>query len=226
MNKMAQDLGVKLHLDDRETIEIKAAIISYSKMLLEENTKTVYNKAVNEEAILTKDITETTKSVGAYNEGLDFRLKSYDSLKRKIRSDYLETKLYNPNITLSDIAKQINDANRYTAILNVDNFVEQYRIINEALEEKGYKIIKSKNTFKLTNVTYKGINNVYESPKGVRFELQFHTKESFNVKDKINRKLYEEQRLPECTEERKKELEAMMIENTNKLTIPKDIDKI
>lgn len=108
----------------------------------------------------------------------------------------------------------------------VEQFYEQYTLINQSLVEKGYKLQKVKNTFKLDNVSYKGVNNVYQTPSGWTFELQFHTKESFDLKDKVNHKLYEEARLLETSLERKKQLEGIMIENTNKLTIPKGVDKI
>jgi len=233
-NKMAQDLGVSFEIKDRDVIVIKRNIegkiveipIEYSNMLLKRNAKAKHSEAIKAEPKLTKDIVEITKKTGAYSEGLESKLKSLDSLTRKIRNEYAELKADGIDISIDYITKSINDANRYTSILNEDTFVEQYHNIHNGLLNAGYKLIKTRNTFKMDQVSYKGINSNYENADGVVFELQFHTSESFALKNGKLHELYERYREIETTQERKEEIVREMIKLTSNLKVPKNIDKI
>ena len=62
-------------------------------------------------------------------------------------------------------------------------------------------------------------------PKGQQFELQFHTKESFQLKTQ-NHPLYEEFRNPQTPEARKRELTEMQIKEANKIPLPDGVDEI
>lgn len=64
------------------------------------------------------------------------------------------------------------------------------------LETQGYKVLKVKNTFK-PGAPYKGVNSQVMSPDGQVFELQFHTPQSFDVKQNVTHGLYERFRLLE-----------------------------
>ena len=75
----------------------------------------------------------------------------------------------------------------------------------------------------LDDVPYKGVNTIVTSPNGYKFELQFHTPESFEVKPDKNHPLFEEWRVLDPASTRAKELEKQMIENGNKITKPVDI---
>ena len=189
--------------------------------------KDIFSNAKKLEKTLTPIIKEAVESIGAYNEGLEYAVKSEASINRKIRDRYVEYYITNGiNIKMEDIASSLSDVNRYTAILDVDQFVEQYEQINTVLEKQGLIINKVKNTFKVDGATYKGVNNNYFTPDGTVFELQFHTKESFELKNVKLHEIYEEERLVETTPERKKELKELMKKLSFALTIPKDIDKI
>lgn len=233
-NKMAQDLGVRFQLQDKKSITVKIfehgklvdKNVTYSEMLLKLNVKKKYEIAMSNEPKITKDIIEFTKKAGAYNDGLKFKLKSIDSLTRKIRDEYVKAKAKGIDLEIVDIANSIKDANRYTAILDIDKFVDQYNEIHNSLLKAGYKVMKTKNTFKLNNASYKGINSNYITPEGNIFELQFHTVESFALKNGILHDLYEQYRKIDTPDKRKKELEDEMIKLSSKLKIPKNIDKI
>ncbi len=64
-------------------------------------------------------------------------------------------------------------------------------------------------------MVYKGINTNIKSSDGQIFELQFHTPNSFNVKQNINHVLYEEFRLLDQNSERAIELKQIMIDYTS-----------
>lgn len=71
-----------------------------------------------------------------------------------------------------------------------------------------YNIIKIGNTWQDGSV-YKGINTVIEK-NDVKIEMQYHTRESFKLKNGILHKLYEEYRDINTSEKRKKELQKQM----------------
>ncbi len=65
-----------------------------------------------------------------------------------------------------------------------------------------------------------------KTPSGEIFELQFHTPNSFNMKQNINHTLYEEFRLLDKTTARAKELEQIMINNSNSVVNPPNVQSI
>ncbi|TWP22482.1 hypothetical protein ETU10_11080 [Apibacter muscae] len=144
-------------------------------------------------------------------EGLDFRLKSVESLTRKLQTDGLNA--------------EMKDVLRYTTIFENSKLTSRTKTMLDALKQNGYKEVAIKNTFK-DGAIYKGINTNFETPNGQVFELQFHTPESFNVKQNINHILYEEARLPSTEVARQIELKNIMIENSSKIPNPQGVSSI
>lgn len=218
---------------NRGYISHEIDITSEQEIELEMSEKALilYDKAVETEPIITKDIKEAVIKNGGYCEGLEYRLKTKESLERKMKSEYLKLKQdpQNKEISKEELIKQaienMHDVNRYTAILDPDNFVVNYFKINAELKEKGYLIYKCKNTFKIKDATYRGINNQYMKD-GQYLELQFHTKESFDLKNGILHKLYEEERSDSTSLNRKIKIQAEEKKLSNALIIPTNIDKI
>ena len=60
---------------------------------------------------------------------------------------------------------------------------------------------------------------------GQRFEVQMHSEESLEVRNRSH-PLYEEARKPSTSPERREELEKQMIELVKTLPMPKDIEKL
>ena len=81
-------------------------------------------------------------------------------------------------------------------------------------------MIEVTNTLKDVSASYRGINTLVQNARGYVFELQFHTKESLEVKEK-NHKLYEEQRLASTSKLRKLELDKTMRKNAQMIPIEK-----
>lgn len=101
----------------------------------------------------TKDITDSTSAhKGAYNYGLEYSVKTFDSLKRKVSQDC--DKQY---ISPEDAVSKIYDTNRYTAIVTIENnFTKGYFNIVNSLEQKGYELYRVKNSFGDQEKTYWG----------------------------------------------------------------------
>lgn len=171
-------------------------------------------------------VTEFLKSFednGISLQGLDFRLKSYESLRRKI-----ETETGEASSTVVKTAGTMKDILRYTYTLPNESFYEDFTHIKIRLEQMGYNFTRIKNSLKDKGVQYRGVNTNVTTPDGYLFELQFHTAESLEVKE-INHKLYEKARvLGKSAEDQAKkiELDRLMIANADTIPTPKGIERV
>jgi hypothetical protein len=95
------------------------------------------------------------------------------------------------------------------------------------LQEKGYNIIAVKNHWLNPYDPYQGVNVKILSPSEQKFELQFHTRESFDLKSGELHELYEKQRLiADKTSSEWLELNDKMFGLSNDLKIPDDVKRI
>lgn len=153
--------------------------------------------------------------------GLEYKIKSKESLARKIILDADEKE-----IDLLLASTKITDILRYTILSDEISFVDKYFSCLEKLKENGYNLIRVKNTFK-DDVVYKGINTLIKKDDLV-FELQFHTEKSIEVKENGLHILYEEQRKLDRVKDRQKWdfLENEMIKLSNTIPNPVNVERI
>ncbi|HML33845.1 hypothetical protein [Sporomusa sphaeroides] len=185
-----------------------------------------YNKTVKAEPKITRKIQSIVERAGGTMEGLEFRLKTKDSYLRKVESDFNLAVKNDPSITRAYVAGKINDAIRYTAIADEDNLYAVYRRIVSQLKMNGYEVVKLKNTWFDTVNPYRGVNAVIHSPDGQNFELQFHTPASFDLKQNKLHELYEEFRLSTTSASQREKLRLQMIQLSQGLKRPRNIEKI
>ena len=186
-----------------------------------EEIENLYKDLTKKEPKITEEIKNLISETNGHLEGLEFRMKSKESLFRKIEKDYIDSE---GDISRIEIFKKMNDIIRYTTILDFDNFTEDYNRIKDLILKENYNIIKIGNTWKDGNV-YKGINTVIEK-NNIKIEMQYHTRESFKLKNGILHKLYEEYRDINTSEKRKKELQKQMKKLSLDIKNPKGVDKI
>lgn len=168
----------------------------------------------------------TTKAMGdlanhhnGYLTGLEFRMKSFDFLVRRIETDSLLD-----DVSFSEAGKGICDALPYTTIFSKETFARDYLDRKNSLLEQGYEIVKVKNTW-LDDGPYKGVNAILLKD-GFTFEMQYHTEGSFALKNGLLHELYEERRLPSTSRERKLELDKQMVKLSRQLEVPADIERV
>jgi hypothetical protein len=172
----------------------------------------IIDKATLEEPAITEAIVNLAKANGGQTEGLDFRVKTVESLARKLETEGVDT--------------PIKDAIRYTITFDKDSLTEGATNVMEGLEKAGFEKIKTKNTFKEGEI-YKGVNTAFKTPDGQVFELQFHTPESFDVKQNLTHGLYEELRLiDDPASPRATEIKEELQKISDTVELPKNIDKI
>ena len=151
--------------------------------------------------------------------GLEFRKKTAESLARKITADSQAE-----NISLAKATSEINDALRYTTIFDPDTFTKEYLKMKRKLIAEGYQVVKVKNTW-LIDGPYKGVNTVIEKD-GIIFEMQYHTQESFDLKNGPLHELYEKYRDTSTSDRERMKLFKEMLDLSNELEIPKNIERV
>lgn len=176
-----------------------------------------YNKALENEPKITSSVKKLAETSGMETKGLENRIKSKDSYLRKVRSNY----------KADGNEYEIKDILRYTLVSETENHVKKVKQAIDIYANQGYNTIKVKNYWIDENNPYNGINTIVQASNGQRFELQYHTNESFEIKNGKMHELYEKQRLIEDTNNIKYiELQDKMFELSESMKMPKNIEVI
>ena len=106
-----------------------------------------------------------------------FALKSADRFKEKLA----ERISLMPGESAEYLASQIHDGIRYTFMYDRDTYTLGSRETEAALVASGYALQARKPAWE--SIDYKGINSQWHDPvSGLLFEVQFHTRDSWEVK--------------------------------------------
>lgn len=178
-------------------------------------------KAVKAEPGLTTYTGKLAKRHGGRQEGLDFRLKTEKSLARKIGNDVREGK---GKVTSEEVADRMFDVNRYTTIFDPENYAAGSQATLDDMRRDGYTL-NVKNQWKNPDMPYQGINVQVQSPDGARWELQFHTDVSFDIKEHEAHAVYEKLRVatdPRLIAEYNSQLEDIF----GKIPVPPGVDDV
>ena len=148
------------------------------------------------------EITAILKSLESKNArlvGLEHRIKSEESLARKILSD-----AHDMEVSPEEAAALIGDVLRYTLCIDEDQYVPTVDKTMKTFEGKHISVLKFKNRW--GGEGYKGINTNLKTEDGFIFELQLHTPASFEAKEAEHAN-YEIVRSETATEEEKRAAE-------------------
>jgi hypothetical protein len=156
--------------------------------------------------------------------GFDNRFKGEDRLKEKV-ADLLEP---SSELSPAEALDAVSDAVRLTFRYPETCYTQGVCDDVERLKARGFELDKLKNTW--TSDQYKGINTQWLEPEaGVRFEVQFHTKASFEAKE-LSHKAYERIRSIEDpsleTDREAAELEGFQSSVNAMIPIPPDVNVI
>ncbi|HEX5189912.1 MAG TPA: hypothetical protein VFW16_10245 [Streptosporangiaceae bacterium] len=158
---------------------------------------------------------------GAVLVGLEHRHKGVDRIKEKI-ADKMRFKDVN---NAADAARTINDAVRYTFCLRADEYVAGHAYVSRQLEAAGYRKAYGRNHW-LDDPNYKGVNTRWVTADGGRFELQFHTRESFYAKEHLTHAPYKRLRGLTASRAEQRELIAFQREVSAAVPRPHDVSQI
>lgn len=145
--------------------------------------------------------------------GLDRRLKGEDRLSEKI-TEAMEERGW----SAAEAFGMVKDAIRYTFQYPEEGYSQGVRADCERLEASGFDPVDRKNTW--GNAEYKGINSRWREPgTGQIFEVQFHTKVSFEAKQETHA-AYERLRSHPEDENEVRQLRAEQREVTARIPVP------
>jgi len=147
--------------------------------------------------------------------GLEYRLKGEDRLKEKV-ADELEAR---PGLTSTQALSSVPDAVRFTFRYSEERYASGVRADLARLASEGFELAKPlKNAWSTDQ--YKGINAQWREPEtGQRFEVQFHTRASFEAKQ-LSHGAYELIRNPQTPEHELGELEDFQREVCGEVPTP------
>jgi hypothetical protein len=189
-----------------------------SKLTAGKAAQQVFEKATALEPQITKQVQDLATANGAELIGLKNRLKTVESLERKI-GDKARDEFGGDN---QAAAADIGDSIRYTMQLDEQSYAGGVKNTIDVLNQEGYKT-NVKNYWQENNI-YKGVNVTVTSPEGQKFELQFHTPGSYSLKETKNNDLYQIHRLSTTPLAMKYELEQQMANNWVNVQTPSNLD--
>jgi hypothetical protein len=143
-----------------------------------------------------------------------FALKESDRFKEKLAKLIERYPGTDPN----ELASNIHDGVRYTFVFDFESYTESVGVGQERLANAGYDQIETKPGW--DGDEYKGVNSRWREPStGVMFEVQFHTQESWNAKQKTH-EAYEKIHALDTPVEDVERLRAYQREVTAKVRMP------
>lgn len=183
--------------------------------------KELLKQAKENEPQITIDLQTIAKEIAAEMVGLENKFKAEMSLVRKI-SDTAKAS----SQELWQAADRINDALRYSFIFPTEHYTEGLSQTIGHLRKADYQIPEDKiwNAWRFIGSKqdrgYRGINITLISSQKQRFELQFHTEASFDLKTETH-DLYKEARLMGTLPERRREIKEFVLKKAESVEIPK-----
>ncbi|MBY3026608.1 XopAD/skwp family type III secretion system effector [Rhizobium leguminosarum] len=145
------------------------------------NAKSLLTRARDMEPVVTEMLNRAAVPYGGRLVGTQHQLKSLGSLKEKLKQQMALKKQ-----TLEEATAGVNDALRYSVALNPQNFTVGLRRVLASLDDQGHERVKMTNTFTKRRPTFKAVNVTLRSPKGALWEIQFHTPETFKLKERFH----------------------------------------
>jgi len=141
-------------------------------------------KRIERDKLIEPTITRDVMSSTGKGElaGLAFRVKSPKSMARRIKDKSAGWE-DEPGLVQIQVADGLKDTIRYTdKVVSPDDLVGEARTVTSNLAARGYKVVEAE-SFYADGAPYKGLHTTIEAPDGTRFELQFHSAQSLEVKE-------------------------------------------
>lgn len=180
-------------------------------------------QAQENEPQVTVDLKNIAEKVSAEMVGLENKFKTEESLTRKL-VEYVDDDFQK----LKRKAKIINDVLRYTFVPSFEVYKEIFHQTLELLSELGYDLPEHRIWNAWENIGtefdkgYRGINITIISFRKQKFELQFHTVESYILKTETH-DLYKERRSKNISKQREAEITQIMMQMAEKVEKPKGV---
>lgn len=185
----------------------------------ESDTELLLQMAEETGEVITPFLQDIAREHGGDMKGLENKIKSHDSLLRKLKAK--EHKYGRPLDPFNDI----NDALRYTMELPTEQYVEGANSTLEKIRAQGWEIKELENSW-TPGDPYSGLHAIVNIPDGINFELQFHTPQSYHTKDVMNHAKYERFRDPDTPLEEKQDLYEEMAQTWDEVPVPEGVHEV
>lgn len=184
-----------------------------------------YQRAArSEEPKVSRDVEYIANAEGGITAGFTKRLKEPGRIEEKLRERGPENQ--RKGVPPED---WITDALRYTIVFHPALYTQAVQDALYRFLEKGYRIPDRRkfpgaeeNMWERGD-SYSGLHYILIDPGGLKFELQFHTAESYLLKEKKLHQMLEEFRNPTTPLARRQELFDAMTKFWEDVEIPKDV---
>ena len=170
------------------------------------------------EASVTPELMAAATAAGGEMSGLEYKFKTQDSLTRKIYSNAPIK-----GLTPEEFSNKLGDALRYTMVTPPDQLAAAAQAVLDDYRRRGYTVSVS-NTWDVPSTTYKGVNTNI-SKDGLIFEVQFHSPESFEIKN-VQHDLYNIARSDKYSVDQRVAAEKQMQANMKTLAHPIGIETV
>ena len=192
----------------RNSLTMLTAIMVMATAIL---AQSLISEAQAAEPEITRDVRALAQN-GSYLAGLSHRIKEEDSLMHKILTDAVKDQ-----VDLKQAADGISDVLRYTLVIKDEDYSRQVPEAMEKLTNNNYKVLKFHNAW--GGKFYQGINVQLLNPSGIKTELQFHTPNSYAIKQ-ASHEVYEIRRNPASTPAEVAEATARSIAFNDMVNVP------
>jgi hypothetical protein len=196
--------GGETHHLDRDSLEVAAVLV---------------DQATAREPALTTTMEGLASTHGGQMEGLDFRVKTADSLARKLSNDAVDS-----GKPPAELAGLMFDVNRYTISTDDAQYAASAQAAIDDLRRQG-NTVRVKNFWNRPDNPYQGINLQVTTRDGAQYELQINTPASLAVKNGRMHRLYEQFRI-EHDEKAKAELEQKMYALSRTIPVPPGVESV
>lgn len=173
-----------------------------------EECQKIYDAHIKRGQKITSDMIEVGNALGSRLMGLENCYKGAASTSRKVdtkrdsdkaKAEEMRAHGINPPESLTNKTDEqyisgFGDVVRYTVMSDHKNMVSTVNKTISEMEKRGYKTAEVDNKWTDPNSeSYRAVHMTFESPDGEKFEVQVHSSESMEVKEKSH-KFYEKAR--------------------------------
>lgn len=176
------------------------ASVNHKNEFMGQEAEALYNRIRFTEPLITKDMDEITKSHGTRLAGLEYSVKTADSVSDKLMRIEKESHRKFGNLDKEREVRIMKDIVRYTEICAHSKIFDTARESRKELEKRGYVLSAVRNYYKnpYPETGYMGLHMNFITPYGQEVEFQVHSQESFDVKQE-GHELYEKIRSVSAT---------------------------
>jgi hypothetical protein len=169
-------------------------------------------RAEVDDPTITGMVAVVVEGSGGFLVGLDRRVKTVESLARKLADMVADE----PTLTAEEVARDVYDVLRYTVVAEPEVYVEVHDRVLARLADASVGVVVDSNRW--AGPGYRGINaRLVVGAR--RFEVQFHTPESYEAAG-ATRGYYEEFRRRDTPDDRLRELLGLIDAVFSQVPVP------